>query len=55
LLSGRFPLVNRFYSTMVELAYKKHQATLPDEKLHDPSEIDRLRAKLVQMSSQIPA
>ena len=55
LLSGQFSLVNRFYSTTVELAYKKHQASLPGEKVRDPTEIDRLRIVLEQMSSQIPA
>jgi RsiW-degrading membrane proteinase PrsW (M82 family) len=53
LFSGQFHLVNRFYSTAVELAYKKHQATLPGEKVQNPSEIDRLRGILEQMSFQV--
>ena len=55
LFSGRFPLVNRFYLTTAELAYKKHQATIPGEKVHDPSEIDRLRGELERMSSMLSA
>ena len=55
LFSGQFHLVNRFYSTAVELAYKKHQATLPGEKVHDPSEIDHLRGILEQTRFQVPS
>jgi RsiW-degrading membrane proteinase PrsW (M82 family) len=52
-LSGRYQLINRFYSLTAELAYKKHQASLPGKQERYQPEIDRLRSELGKMSPQI--
>ena len=52
LFSGKYHLVNRFYTLTGELAYKKQQSSLPDEKHRDQFEIDEIRAELGKMSSE---
>ena len=52
LFSGKYHLINRFYSLTAELAYKKQQSLLPGEKHRDQSEIDGIRAELGRMSPE---
>lgn len=53
LFSSRYHLINHFYSLTAELAYKKQQASFPDEQERDQPEIARLRVELGKMSSHI--
>lgn len=53
LFSGRYKLIDRFYVMTAELAFKKFQAYDLGELVENQSEIERIRAELEQMSSQI--
>ena len=53
IFSRRYRLVDRFYLTTAELAYKKQQASLPGEQARNQPEIDHLRTELGQMSPLI--
>lgn len=53
LFSGRYQLINRFYSLTAELAFKKQQSYLRGLLEENQSEIDRLRADLRLISPQI--
>jgi RsiW-degrading membrane proteinase PrsW (M82 family) len=53
LFSGKYRLIDRFYSLTAELAFKKHQASTLGELEENKPEIDNVRAELVQMSTQI--
>ncbi len=54
LFSGNYRLTDRFYLLTAELAFKKHQSSALGEQEQNQPEIDRMRAELVQMSSQLP-
>lgn len=53
LFSGKYHLIDRFYLLTAELAFKKHQAITLGEQEQNQSEIDRMRAELVNMSPLI--
>ncbi len=52
LFSGKYHLINRFYTLTGELAYKKQQSLLPDEQHCDQFEIDEIRTELGKMSAE---
>jgi RsiW-degrading membrane proteinase PrsW (M82 family) len=53
IFSKQYLKTNRFYSLTAELAYKKQQIILTDEKERFQAEIDLLRCELIQLSSKI--
>lgn len=55
IFTRQYHLIDRFYLTTAELAYKKQQASSLGEQEGNQSEIDRLRAELGQLSPQISA
>jgi RsiW-degrading membrane proteinase PrsW (M82 family) len=55
LIFGKYRLIDHFYELTAELAFKKHQAYNLGELEENQAEIERMRAQLVDISSQISA
>lgn len=53
LFTGKYSLINRFFSLTAELAYKKQHLNLPDKKHQNQPEIERIRNELERLSAQV--